>query len=320
MVKFIFTGLVSWLFSVLLLLLVIYAMLYYGVGDPIKAMFAQATGDVIIDAERIEAIRESMGLNRPFLVQFGEYVSKLFRGDFGNSYVHGRSVAAMLQSAAPVTIQIALFGLTIAAILGVSFGLIAGLNKGTWIDNILLGISTAIWSIPTFVMAPLLMVLFVLILKIMPVPTGWDGLFSYKAILPLIVVSIRPLAIIIRTTRVSVCDILSEDFIRTARAKGIPEVQVNFKHILRPALTPVVTSLGGLMAYLIQGALLLEIVFGIPGLGRLIFESIKTSDYTILLGSVVITLSLVMITMLIVEVLYPIIDPRIRGTKKERKA
>jgi ABC-type dipeptide/oligopeptide/nickel transport system permease component len=165
-------------------------------------------------------------------------------------------------------------------------------------------------------MAPLLMVLLVLYFPILPVPYGWTGVFTQNAIIPLTVAALRPMALVIRQARSAVLDVLSEDYIRTARAKGIPEWVTITKHALRPVLTPVVTQMGVVMTNLLAGSLLLEIVFGIPGIGRLIRDGILNNDYSILLGCTLVVLALVTLTNLLVDISYPLLDPRLRQAQR----
>jgi ABC-type dipeptide/oligopeptide/nickel transport system permease component len=312
MFRHILFQLLRWIPSVLLVLLAVYALLYFGAGDPIRLMFLRAPGDVAWNPERIEAMRHELGLDRSFLEQFGEYVWNLLHGNLGNSLLYKRSVNEMIAVAAPVSIQLALAAMVIMAILGIPLGVIAALYKNTWVDHSILGTALVFWAIPTYVAGPLLVILLVRGLNIMSVPHGWDGLFSPKVIIPLIVLSFRPVAIIIRQARSAVLEVLGEDYIRTARAKGLPDYLVVTRHILRPVLTPVMTALGLVIAYMIQGNILLEVVFGIPGLGRLVADSTIDADYPVVLAVVLIGSFLVMATNLAVDIIYPILDPRVR--------
>ena len=202
--------------------------------------------------------------------------------------------------------------MVIMAILGIPLGVLAAVYKNSWIDHLIEGTALAFWAIPTYVAGPLLVILLVRGLKLMSVPYGWDGLLSPKAIIPLVVLSMRPIAIIIRQSRAAILEVMGEDYIRTARAKGISDYLVISRHILRPVLTPIATSLGLVVANMIQGNILLEMVFGIPGLGRLVAQSTIDADYPVVLAVVVIGSFLVMGTNLAVDVLYPILDPRVR--------
>jgi ABC-type dipeptide/oligopeptide/nickel transport system permease component len=262
-------------------------------------------------------MRQEAGLDRPFFVQFGEYCWNLLHGDFGNSLVYKRSVNNMIRVALPVSVQMGLAATVITAIVGIPLGVMAAFYKNSWLDHSILGGALCFWAIPTFVAGPLLMIVLVIWLDVMDVPYGWDGLFSWKVIVPLIVLSFRPSAIVIRQARSSVLEILGEDFIRTAHAKGISSYLVITRHILRPTLTPVITQLGLIMAFLIQGTVLLEVVFGIPGMGRLVANSVVDSDYPVVLAVVLLGSFLVMAANLFVDIIYPILDPRARQAQTE---
>jgi len=317
MFQFIFRRLLRWIPTAFLILLFVYALLFYGAGDPIRLIFLRAPGDVAWDPERIEAMRQEAGLDRPFFVQFGEYCWNLLHGDFGNSLVYKRSVNDMIRVALPVSVQMGLAATVITAIVGIPLGVMAAFYKNSWLDHSILGGALCFWAIPTFVAGPLLMIVLVIWLDVMDVPYGWDGLFSWKVIVPLIVLSFRPSAIVIRQARSSVLEILGEDFIRTAHAKGISGYLVITRHIIRPALTPVITQLGLIMAFLIQGTVLLEVVFGIPGMGRLVANSVVDSDYPVVLAVVLLGSFLVMAANLFVDIIYPILDPRARQAQTE---
>jgi len=317
MAQYILLRLLRWIPGVLLLLFIVYALMFFGGGDPIQIMFSQEATDAFQPGNpRYEAVKEQLGLNRPFLVQFGDYVWKALHGDLGLSLHNGRPVIRSISFALPITLSIALAATAIIAIVGIPLGVIAALNQNQWPDNIILGSALFFWGIPTFVMAPLLMMLFVLYIPILPVPRGWTGVFTVNAIIPLTVAALRPMALVIRQARSAVLDVLSEDYIRTARAKGIPERVTIIKHALRPVLTPVVTQMGVVMTNLLAGSLLLEIVFGIPGIGRLIRDGIMNNDYSLLLGCTLVILAFVTLTNLLVDLSYPLLDPRLRQAQR----
>jgi len=318
MLRYIATRLLLWIPSVLLVMLAVYAMAYFGAGDPIKLIFLRAPGDVAYNPEKIEAIREAAGLNRPFLVQFGSYILNLIQGNFGNSLTSGRSVWAMVSAAAPVSFKLGLCAVILTAVVAVPLGMIAAMNQNTKIDYAILGSALFLWAIPAYVAGPLLMVLLIFILPGGSVPYGWGGIFDARIILPLLVLSFQPIALIVRQTRAAVIEVLSEDFVRTARAKGVPEMVVAFRHILRPVLTPVVTQLGLIMITIVNGAIFVELVFGLPGLGRLTVSALTNSDYPVILAITLIGSFLVMLSNLLVDVLYPLLDPRANDTMRSR--
>lgn len=318
MLRYIATRLLLWIPSVLLVMLAVYAMAYFGAGDPIKLIFLRAPGDVAYNPEKIEAIREAAGLNRPFLAQFASYIFNLLQGNFGNSLTSGRSVWAMVSAAAPVSFKLGLCAVVLTAIVAVPLGMIAAMHQNTKIDYAILGSALFLWAIPAYVAGPLLMVLLILFLPGGSVPYGWGGIFDARIILPLLVLSFQPIALIVRQTRAAVIEVLSEDFVRTARAKGVPEIVVAFRHILRPVLTPVVTQLGLIMITIVNGAIFVELVFGLPGLGRLTVSALTNSDYPVILAITLIGSFLVMLSNLLVDVLYPLLDPRANDTMRSR--
>ena len=315
MIRYILGRVIRWIPSAVLTLLIVYALAFYGAGDPIKLIFLRSPGDVAWDEGRIEAIRHAAGLDRPFLVQAGDYLWHLLHGDMGNSLITNRPVFDTVSAAAPVSLQIGIAATVFLAVVGIPLGVLAALRQNSWLDNTIVAFALFIWAIPAYVAGPLLMVLLVLVLKIMDVPYGWQGLFSTQAIVPVLVLALNPLAIVIRQARSAVLEVLAEDYIRTARSKGIPEYVVVFRHILRPVLTPVVTQLGLIMITMINGAMLVEAVFGLPGLGRLTIRSTIEVDYPVILATTLIGAFMVMVSNLLVDIVYPLLDPRATQAK-----
>ena len=316
--KYIGNRLLLWIPTVLVVLLVVYALAFFGAGDPIKLIFLRAPGDVAYNPERIEAIREAAGLNRPFLVQLWNYLLHLVQGDFGNSLISGRSVGSMIAHAFPITFQLGLAAIAFLAILGIALGVIAALNHNRWLDNVISAFAMGIWGVPVFVTGPLLMVFFVKVIDIMDVPYGWHGLFDSRVILPLLVLTITPMALVIRQTRSAVLEVLSEDYIRTARSKGIPDIQIVVRHIMRSVLIPVVSQVGLITINMLNNAVLIETVFGIPGLGQLTVKAMIDTDYPVILALVFTGSTVVLMVNLLVDIVSPLLDPRALS-KKETK-
>lgn len=311
MIRYLFLRLLRWLPGLLLVLFITYALAFYGAGDPIRLMFLKAPGDVVYDEERIEAIREAYGLDRPFLVQFGDYLSHLLRGDLGRSIISNRPVSDMIRATYPVTLQLGLAATVLLAVIGIPLGVLAGLHHNRWPDNLIVSSVLFFQAVPVFVAGPLLMVLLVLVLKVMKVPWGWKGLLHPQSILPIVLLALGPMAIIVRQTRSAVLEVLSEDYVRTARAKGLPQSMVVIHHVLRPVLTPVITSLGLVMITFINGAIFLEMIFGLPGFGRLSLNSMLDADHPAILGTTLFGTLIVMVSNLLVDLVYPLLDPRI---------
>jgi len=315
--KYLGNRLLRWIPTVLIVLLVVYALVFFGAGDPIRLIFLRAPGDIAYNPERVEAMREAAGLNKPFLVQFWNYISHLVQGDFGNSLLTGRSVGSMIAKAFPITLQMGLAAGVFITIIGTILGIIAALNHNQWVDNIISGFAMGVWGVPVFVSGPLLMIFFVKVVRIMDVPYGWHGIFSTRTILPLLVMTITPMALVIRQARSALLQVLSEDYIRTARSKGIPNIQILTRHMLKPILSPVVSQVGLIMIAILNNAVLLETVFGIPGVGNLAVDSITTSDYPVILALVFIGSTVVLMSNLMVDLVLPILDPRALARKEE---
>ncbi len=318
MFRYALSRLLLWIPTVLVILMGVYALAYYGAGDPIKLIFLRAPGDVAYDPVKIEAIREQAGLNRPFIVQFGSYVWNMLHGNFGNSLITGRSVWRMISAALPVSFQLGILAIALTAIVAIPLGVIAALKQNSRTDYFILGSALLLWAIPAYVAGPMLMVFLITVLPKANIPYGWGGLFDTRIILPLIVLSFQPIALIVRQTRAAVIEVLSEDFVRTARAKGVPEFLIIVKHILRPVLTPVVTQLGLIMITIINGAIFVELVFGLPGLGRLTVQSLLNSDFPVILAITLIGSFMVMISNLLVDLVYPLLDPRAADTRTSK--
>ena len=318
MFAYILNRLLWWIPSVLLVMLAVYALAFYGAGDPIKLIFLRAPGDVAYDPAKIEAIRDQAGLNRPFLVQFASYIWNLLHGNFGNSLSSGRSVWKMISAAAPVSLTLGLCAMLVTAVVAIPLGMIAGMRQNSRLDYVILGTAVTLWAIPAYVAGPLLMVFVIMVLPDGAVPYGWGGLFDARILLPLTVLSFQPIALILRQTRAAVVEVMSEDYVRTARAKGVPETVVALRHILRPVLTPVVTQLGLIMITIVNGAIFVELVFGLPGLGRLTVQALTNSDFPVILAIALIGSFLVMASNLLVDLLYPLLDPRASGMKEAR--
>jgi peptide/nickel transport system permease protein len=307
-----------WIPSLLLILMAVYALAFFGAGDPIKLIFLRAPGDVAYDPARIEAMRTAAGLDKPFIEQFWLYISNLLTGNWGNSLVNGRPVWRTISAAAPVSLQLGLMAIILTAIVAIPLGVVAALKKNTRTDYVILSWALTLWAIPPYVAGPLLMVALLLILPAGQVPYGWGGAWDVRVILPLLVLSMQPIALIVRQTRAAVIEVMGEDFVRTARAKGVPELIVAIRHIMRPVLTPVITQLGLILITLINGAIFVELIFGLPGLGRLTVQATLNSDYPVILAITLIGATLVMVSNLLVDLVYPVLDPRAGQMKADR--
>ena len=277
--------------------------------DPVEMMLLQfETTDTMAKEDVIQRIRDQFGLDDPFLTQFSNWLSRLVRGDLGYSINGQRDVLRMIVVTFPISLQMGLAGALVTTLVGIPLGCLAALKQNTWIDYSIVGGTLVFRTVPVFVLAPLLLVLFVLVLGIMKVPRGWDGLFQSKTILPIFILSLAPLPVIVRQTRAAVLEIFSLDYVRTAKMKGLSLWIIVIRHILRNALIPVVTTLGFVTEGLIVGAIFLDSIFAIPGFGG-VTES--AFDYPVIMGVTIVSAIMIILTNLFVDLIYPFLDPRI---------
>ena len=279
----------------------------YGPGDPVQVLMGQHSNPDVV-----ERIREQRGLNDNIFVQYGRYLSNVVRGDFGESYKYrGRTVTELLKPKMWVSAQLNIAALILSVGLGVPIGLFAALRQGSLWDTAAVMMTLSWQSVPVFLTAPGLLWVFAWKLDLLPTH-GWDGFFSTSIILPAIAMGIPGVAILTRLTRASTLEVIGLDYVRTARAKGLSETVVRRRHILRNAMIPVVTSLGLSLAGLAFTSFIVERFFGIPGVGNLLIEAIFARDYPIIDGVLLIGTSMFVLTNLLVDLVYPVLDPRIR--------
>jgi peptide/nickel transport system permease protein len=287
--------------------LITFALGLYGPGDPVQVLMGQHS-----NPETIARIRQERGLDRPFAEQYTLYISRALQGDFGESYKYrDQPIGPLILERIWVSVQLGIVALAMALFLGVPLGVVAALRANTWVDRLTVGITVLGISTPTFVLAPIVTWFFARQLRILPAG-GWDGIFSPKIIMPALVLGLGAVAVFARQTRASLLDVLGQDYVRTARAKGLPERSVIVSHALRNALMPIFTLLGMMLGDLPAGAFIVENVFGIPGIGRLGFESFFARDYPLILALTLIVAASYVLVNLLVDVGYVFLDPRIR--------
>jgi peptide/nickel transport system permease protein len=287
--------------------LITFALGLYGPGDPVQVLMGQHS-----NPETIARIRLERGLDRPFVEQYTLYISRALQGDFGESYKYrGQPIGPLILERIWVSVQLGMVALGLALFLGVPLGVLAALKANTWVDRFTVGITILGISTPTFVLAPIVTWFFARQLRILPAG-GWDGIFSPKIIMPALVLGLGAVAVFARQTRASLLEVLGQDYVRTARAKGLPERGVIVTHALRNALMPIFTLLGMMLGDLPAGAFIVENVFGIPGIGRLGFESFFARDYPLILALTLIVAASYVLVNLLVDVGYVFLDPRIR--------
>lgn len=304
MVKYIFKRILIAIPVLIGVMLIIFLMLNVVPGDPVTLMMKEH-----IKPELIERMREQMGLDDPVMVRFVNYIKDAIRGDFGVSYKLNRNVTDLIINAFPHTVRLSIFAALIAWIIGIPAGIISAVKQNSFTDRFFMSISLLGVSMPVFWAALMLQYVLAFKLKLLPV----SGYATWKHLLmPAVVLGWSSAGTIARLTRSSLLEIMKNDFVRTARAKGLKESAVVVGHALKNALLPVVTMMAIQVASLLSGAVITESVFGIPGIGRLAVNAIQTRDMPLLQGTVVFTTILIICGNLIADLLYSVIDPRIR--------
>ncbi|OGL42744.1 MAG: peptide ABC transporter permease [Candidatus Schekmanbacteria bacterium GWA2_38_11] len=255
-------------------------------------------------------IEEKYHLDKPVITQYLLYMLSLSKGDLGPSYKYlGRNVNDIISQTFPVSLELGLWAFVIAIILGISTGIISAVRVNTLIDRVSQFVATAGISMPNFVLAVLLILIFSEYLKALPAAL-WES--SRYAILPSLTLSLGPAAYISRLTRGSIIDILGKDYIKTARAKGLSEPLILFKHVIRNSISPIITILGPLGATLVTGSFIVEYIFSIPGMGKFFITAVTNRDYPLIMGITLIYSALIIIANIFVDILYSVIDPRVR--------
>lgn len=292
--------------------LFVFSLLYIAPGDPAAVI----AGDQASPAD-VEKIRASLGLDRPYLVRFGEWFFRVLQGDLGTSIFTSLPVTQLIGQRIEPTVSLMVLTLILAVAVAVPLGVLAAWKAGTWIDRAVVAFAVFGFSVPVFVVGYLLAYTFALQLDWVPVQ-GYtpisQGLWPWlkNLILPAITLGFVYIALIARITRASMLDVLQQDYIRTARSKGVAQNSILFVHALKNAAVPIITIIGIGVALLIGGAVVTESVFAIPGLGRLTLDAILRRDYPVIQGVVLIFSFVYVLVNLVIDLIYTLVDPRIR--------
>ena len=304
MLKYIFKKLLMMIPILLGLTIILFLILHLAPGDPVHLVVGPN-----VTPEVYENVRRSMGLDRPLIIQYFDYLSNLVKGDLGSSILQHRPVADIVLERFPITIGLGVRALLLSFLIAVPVGIIAAVNRNKSADFIAMTFALVGISMPTFWFGIILLYFFAYKLGLFPI----SGYGTWKhLVLPVITMGLTDAAVIARMMRSSMLEVIGQDYIRTARAKGLREKVITNKHALKNALIPVITLLGMRMGWIIGGSVTLEIIFSIPGLGRTMVDSIFSRDYPVVQGSVLILATSVMISNLIADILYALVDPRIR--------
>jgi len=255
------------------------------------------------------AMEAKYGLDKPLLEQYGTYLKDIVtKFDFGPSLKQrGRMVVDIIMDGMKTSLKLGLIAAVIAALIGIVLGAVAALRRNKFIDRVIMVITTAFVSMPSFIIGSLLLLCFSLLLHWFPA----NGAASGGLVLPIITLALYPMAYITRLTRSSMLDVLGQDYIRTARAKGVSGTKVIFGHALKNSLIPVLTYFGPMLAYIVTGSLVVEQIFAVPGIGRQFVSSITNRDYPMIMGTTIILAALIVVMNLVTDILYKVVDPRI---------
>lgn len=311
MVKYIFNRILQTIPVLLGVIVITFILMYIVPGDPVQSMVGER-----YDEATVERLRAELHLDDPLVVQFFRYVWNILHGDFGTSFYSGESVSAQIMDKFPNTMILALTAMIVAVLVGLSAGIISSLKPRSWLDKGTMFFALVGISAPVFWVG-LMLVLFVgVYLRWLP-PTGYGGI-EY-VILPAITLGLRSAAYLARLTRASMLEILDQQYIRTARMKGLPEWKVILKHAFPNTLVPVITVIGTDFGSYLSGAVLTESIFGWPGLGRLALDAILKRDFPVIQGAVLFMAIMFILANLVVDILYGVVDPRIRTERKAGK-
>ncbi|MCL1463159.1 ABC transporter permease [Argonema galeatum] len=332
--KYIAKRLLSLLPVLLGITLLVFALLHLIPGDPAVVLSGERA-----TPEQVEALRQQLGLDRPLPLQYLAFLEKLIRFDFGTSIISGIPIADEIKNRWPATFELSVAAILVAITLGIPAGIFAAVRKNSWLDNLLMSGSLIGVSLPVYWLGLLLIYLFAVNLQLLPpsgrisVETGFnfkaitnfyvmDALFKFDIatlkdvlahlILPALTLGTIPLAIIARITRSAMLEVLLQDYIRTAKAKGVPAYLVIFQHALKNALLPISTTIGLQFGNLLGGAILTETIFSWPGIGSWIYEGILARDYPVVQGGVVFVSATFVLINLLVDISYALFDPRIQ--------
>lgn len=286
-------------------------------GDPLSLLVFNIPE---LSPENYRALRQAYGLDEPMPIQYFNWLTRVLRGDFGDSFLYRRPVIEMIRASLPNTLQLSVLSLLLALLVGIPLGVLAARYRGSWIDQVVRVFGVAGHAIPSFWFALLFILVMSVQLRLFPV-TGmqtvgadyWDvGDRIRHLVGPVVALSLSPIANISRYMRTEMLDVLGQDYVRTASAKGVSDTAMLFVHALRNALLPVITAVGSILAVLVSGSVVIEQVFAWPGMGRMTFEAARSKDYPIVMAVVVISSTVLLLSYILRDVAYAVADPRVR--------
>ncbi len=271
------------------------------------------SGEKPLPAAVVDQLNKAYGLDKPLWRQYVDYLGKASHGDFGPSFTHrSRSVTDIVKGALPISLKLGFAAMIMAILVGIPLGIIGAVKHNTWMDYLATATSIIGISTPPYVVASLLVLVFASRLHLVPTQ-GWAGIWSTKALIPAVALALYPAAVLARYMRASMLEVLGMDYIRTARAKGLREVRVIAFHAMRNSFLPVLTVGGIVMADVLTGSFFVEVVYSVPGVGRYFVQSISGRDYPVILGIVLLLGFIISVMNMLVDLLYPLLDPRIES-------
>ncbi|MCI6165903.1 MAG: ABC transporter permease [Lachnospira sp.] len=319
MIKYILKRLGYVVITLFILSVFIFSLIHITPGDPARIMLGADASE-----EEVSALTESMGLNKPLINQYFSWVAGAIHGDLGTSYSRKGSVMSEIGTALSPTIELSLLAQILATVIAIPLGIIAAKRKGKAADSGVIAFALIGISIPSFLLSLILVIIFSVNLKVFPV-AGYKtiakvgfGVHLKYLVLPVISLALMQCAMLTRMTRASMIDVINNDYIKTAKAKGVKSNIIMYKHALRNALIPIITSIGQSFATLLSGAAVVETVFNIPGVGQLIVSSVTKRDYPMIQGIVLVVSLIYIMINFVIDLLYGVIDPRIRITSKSK--
>lgn len=319
MLRYLGKRLIAVICTLFILSVFIFGIIHLTPGDPARIMLGADASQ-----EEVDNLTESLGLNKPLIEQYGDWVVNALHGDLGTSYSRNGSVLSEIQKSMGPTVTLAIWAQILTILIAIPLGTFAAKKKGKVADSAVIAFSLLGISIPSFLLSMLLAIVFGVRLQILPVAgyksIGEAGLIEHLRyiILPVISLTMMQAAMLTRMTRASMIDMINNDYIKTAKAKGLSERVILYKHVLKNALIPIITTIGQTFATLLSGAAVVETVFNIPGIGQLIVNSVSKRDYPMIQGIVLVISLIYIVINLIIDILYGIVDPRIRITGKSK--
>ena len=301
MLKYIVKRVLLALLTILIICMITFFVMHAVPGGPFNREKA-------LSQSTIDALNARYGLDKPLWAQFINYMKGLLRGDFGVSLKNGREIRDIITESFPISARLGLTAMAFALTLGIVFGSTAAIMRNKWPDRTIVFFSTLFTAVPSFVLATLLLLVFSIRLGWVPV---WSATETHY-VLPVMALAAYPLAYTTRLSKTSMLDALSQDYIRTARSKGVPKWKIIFKHALKNSLIPVITYAGPQIAYIITGSMVVETVFTVGGIGTKFVSGINNRDYTLIMATTIFLATLMVIATMICDILYKLVDPRIK--------